>query len=414
MKKPATNKQALCPHQQSKAPDIVHQNVSFQENGAPYSDTFDDIYFDTESGCQQSQTVFIDGNDLRKRFEQVSGDFVIAETGFGTGLNFLLTLLCYQQALNDTLDKNSKTPVQLHFISTEKYPLTKEELTKSLALLPELATFSQQLIEQYPDQQTLEKLQKSLATDKIPQKASQKVPQISASFFDDRVTLSILLGDASEVLSQLAPKVHMRAQQQKIVDAWFLDGFSPAKNPEMWSDALFQQIGRLTKPQGTISTFTVAGFVRRGLQTVGFRLTKQPSQGKKKEILTGVFQQDANNGKSYQLRPIINKPQHVTIIGGGIASACAAYRLTQVGIKVTLYCGDDEIAQGASSNKIGALYPLLHQQQDEISLFYQQAFEHAREFYDQLLSQGAQFGHHWCGLLEVSHKEALVTRQQDF
>ncbi|MBO9489042.1 bifunctional tRNA (5-methylaminomethyl-2-thiouridine)(34)-methyltransferase MnmD/FAD-dependent 5-carboxymethylaminomethyl-2-thiouridine(34) oxidoreductase MnmC [Endozoicomonas sp. G2_1] len=419
MKKPSITKQAKSRHQHQNNDDsttakIAHQHVSFQKNGAPYSDTFDDIYFDTESGCQQSQTVFIDGNNLSKRFQQLTGQFTIAETGFGTGLNFLLTLACYQQALNDKLNKDCKTPSQLHFISTEKYPLTRAELTKSLALLPELRQLSQQLIEQYPDQQTLEKLQKSLTADNIQQKAQQKVPQINASFFDSQVTLTVLLGDASEVLSELAPKVHARAPQQKIVDAWFLDGFSPAKNPEMWSDALFGQIGRLTKPQGTISTFTVAGFVRRGLQDVGFRLAKQPSQGKKKEILTGVFQQDPDNGKSYQLRPIINKPQHVSIIGGGIASACAAYQLTKAGVKVTLYCSGDEIAQSASSNKIGALYPLLHQQQDEISLFYQQAFEHAREFYDHLLSQGAQFGHSWCGLLEVSHKEALVTRQQIF
>jgi tRNA 5-methylaminomethyl-2-thiouridine biosynthesis bifunctional protein len=127
-----------------------------------------------------------------------------------------------------------------------------------------------------------------------------------------------------------------------------------------------------------------------------------------------VIDQFKRINKGYQTRPSITKPEHVAIIGGGIASACLAYVLTQKNIKVTLYCKDEMVAQGASSNHIGALFPLIHQQVDEISLFYQQAFWHALKCYKDLYSKGFHFSHDWCGLLEISYKSALEKRQQVF
>ena len=104
--------------------------------------------------------------------------------------------------------------------------------------------------------------------------------------------------------------------------------------------------------------------------------------------------------------------KQIAIIGGGIASACAAYALCKQGINVTLYCKDNEIAQGASSNSIGALYPLLHQQQDNISDFYQQAFWRAKSLYTEVLEQGFHFSHQWCGVLDVAYKASLQNRQK--
>lgn len=118
--------------------------------------------------------------------------------------------------------------------------------------------------------------------------------------------------------------------------------------------------------------------------------------------------------QGYKTRPKINKPEHIAIIGGGIASACAAYALCKQGVNVTLYCKDDEIAQGASSNAIGALYPLLHQQQDNISDFYQQAFWRAKSLYSEIIDQGYHFSHQWCGVLEVAYKTSLQSRQKTF
>ena len=120
------------------------------------------------------------------------------------------------------------------------------------------------------------------------------------------------------------------------------------------------------------------------------------------------------NTQGYHLRPKITKPEQVIIIGGGIASACAAYSLTKQGVKVTLLCKDNDVAQGASSNAIGALYPLIHQQKDDISEFYQQAFWHAKSLYQEILTQGFYYNHDWCGLLDISYKTSLEKHQKRF
>lgn len=375
---------------------ISKASLIFQDNGAPYSGRFDDIYFDSKTGCEQSETVFIEANNIVERLKNNNDLFTIAETGFGTGLNFLLTLEAYKYAnpsnSKSTKKNNADLPIKkLHFISVEKYPLNKEHLAKSFLLFPHLAEFYQPLLEQYPEDIT-----------------SIESNSILFEFFDGAVSLIIYIGDATETYTAL------NSSKEGIIDAWYLDGFSPRKNPEMWSIELFSQIARLAKEQSTLSTFTIAGFVRRQLIEVGFRLEKIETSGVKKEVLSATFQQTKLIGKSYQTRPRITKPQHVAIIGGGIASACAAYFLTTQGVKVTLYCKDDTVAQGASSNDIGALYPLLHQKRDDISEFYETAFWHALHLYNSILDQGFNFAHQWCGLLEVSYKESLQKRQALF
>lgn len=378
-------------------PVASKSQLSFLQDGAPFCDRFDDIYFDSESGYQQSHEIFIESNDIIQRLLNTTGTLTIAETGFGTGLNFLLTLQAYQEAQKQT----SEQLPRLHFISVEKYPLSKVELTKSLAILPQLSDLTSQLIAVYPagNPDSFGELHQ-------------------CEFFNQKIKLTLLFDDASNGLAKLSPPrtkpLSHTIVKTELVDVWYLDGFSPAKNPAMWSDALFSQIARLSQEQATLSTFTVAGFVKRHLQAIGFRIRKRSSQGKKKEVLCATFQQNPNAGKGYQIRPNITKPQHVSLIGGGIASACAAYALTKQGIKVTLYCKDDVVAQGGSSNAIGALYPLLHQNQDDISLFYQQAFWRAKSLYQEVFQQGFEFSHQWCGLLEVSYKEALQKRQQSF
>lgn len=356
-------------------------HIRFQPDGSPYSEQFDDIYFDTESGFQQSEHVFVRGNNIEQRLSQATSEFTIGETGFGTGLNFLLTLKTYLE-----LSENKELST-LHFISTEKYPLTKEQLARSLDSLPEISYLSEMLVEVYPNEITKD---------------------CSFTLLNGKIKVSLLIDDSTVGLSKL------RTNKKGLVDAWYLDGFSPAKNPEMWQAPLFSEIARLSKEQATISTFTVAGHVRRKLIDVGFRLKKAPYVGNKSEILTGVYQQDSNKLQGFYIRPNITKPQHVSIVGGGIASACAAYSLVKQGIKVTVYCKDETIAQGASSNHIGALYPLIHQKKDEISCFYEKAFWHAKSYYQAILDLGFNFDHQWCGLLELSFTDALRKRQSGF
>lgn len=363
-------------------------NISFQSDGSPYSRQFNDIYFDSNQGTSQSERVFIDGNNISARLAKYPERFVIAETGFGTGLNFLLSLAVFYQ-LKQSQQGIATAKSTLHFISVEKYPLSKAQLIQSLSVLPQLTTFAQQLIEQYPETPN---------------------GNITLSFLGGSVTLQLIFDDATQGLASLNSE--KKPPNQAMVDAWFLDGFSPEKNPEMWHEGLFQQVARLSKEQATLATFTVSGKVRRQLIAAGFRVEKRQASGKKNEMLSAVFQQNPNSGKGYQQRPLISKPQHVSIIGGGIASACAAYALTKSGVKVTVYCQDFSVAQGASSNNIGAIYPLIHQQADDISLFYQRAFEQAVDYYQDIQAQGFNFDHDWCGLLEISYKPALALRQK--
>ncbi|MBU2892374.1 bifunctional tRNA (5-methylaminomethyl-2-thiouridine)(34)-methyltransferase MnmD/FAD-dependent 5-carboxymethylaminomethyl-2-thiouridine(34) oxidoreductase MnmC [Colwellia sp. D2M02] len=373
-------------------------HLHYRPDGSPYSQRFNDIYFDTQSGYQQSKEIFIDGNNITERLLQASDTVTIAETGFGTGLNFILTLQAYERAQKST---EKKLP-PLHFISVEKYPLSKAQLVKSLAILPQLANYSDLLIALYPQGDP----------DNFPNNLSIALPE---SFLDNNIKLTLLFDDATAALTAFEPHInHSRGKQKGLIDIWYLDGFSPAKNPDMWGSELFNQIARLSKAQASLTTFTVAGFVKRELQRIGYRTEKLILNGKKADAQRAIFQQNPITRKGYQLRPTITKPQHVSIIGGGIASACLSYALTKQGVKVTLYCKDMSVAQGASSNAIGALYPLFHQQSDDISLFYQHAFLHAKNLYQDLLKQGFHFAHDWCGLLEVSYKDSLVKRQQAF
>jgi len=366
---------------------ITSSKLTYQEDGSPYCQRFDDVYFDLESGTLQSDFIFIQKNQIKRRLASAEKTFTIAETGFGTGLNFLLTLQAYQEVQLDS----DRQIAPLHFISVEKYPLTKAQLEQSLSIFPQLQTLTRLLVDSYPESEP----------EHFPQ-------EFHADFISGNARLTLIFDDAAKGLSSL------KSLKQGLVDAWYLDGFTPAKNPDMWSKTLFSHIGRLSKDQATLTTFTVEGIVKKQLREIGFRLEKQPALGEEKEVFFGKMQNNPITRKGYQLRPRIIKPQHVSIIGGGIASACAAYALTKQGVNVTLYCKDMDVAQGGSSNAIGALFPLLHQQADDISCFYQQAFWRAKALYTEISKQGFSFSHQWCGLLEVSYKAALVKRQQAF
>lgn len=241
---------------------------------------------------------------------------------------------------------------RLHFISVEKYPLTQADLRKALAAWPELTPLSQPLIDQWP----------------LPVSGCHRL-----LFADGRIRLDLWFGDIKEMLPQVPHPA------TGLVDAWYLDGFSPAKNPEMWTQDLFDDLARLARPDATLSTFTCAGFVRRGLIAAGFAMKKVKGHGSKREMLAGV-----REGKVPQqsIAPWYARPTgregEVLIIGGGIASAMTALSLVERGRHVTLLCEDGEPASGASGNRQGALYPLLNGEHDALSRFYSLAFGFAR------------------------------------
>ncbi|WP_449557131.1 bifunctional tRNA (5-methylaminomethyl-2-thiouridine)(34)-methyltransferase MnmD/FAD-dependent 5-carboxymethylaminomethyl-2-thiouridine(34) oxidoreductase MnmC [Huaxiibacter chinensis] len=353
---------------------IQPANLEFNAEGTPVSRDFDDVYFSNDNGLEETRYVFLEGNHLTDRFPTHSRDiFVVAESGFGTGLNFLTLWQAFDQFRAAHPDATLK---RLHFISFEKFPLTVEDLTLAHQHWPELAPWASQLQAQWP----------------LPIEGCHRLLLGDAS-----VTLDLWLGDINALTDKLDD-----SHNQK-VDAWFLDGFAPSKNPDMWTEHLFRAMARLARPGATLATFTSAGFVRRGLQDAGFTMRKSKGFGRKREMLTGTMENDNALPLStpwYVRRASDNR--EAAIVGGGIASALLALALVQRGWQVTLYSADDAPAQGASGNRQGALYPLLSAHDPALSQFFPAAFTFARRFYDSL---PVAFDHDWCGVTQLGWNE---------
>lgn len=217
----------------------------------PRSDQFDDVYFSVQDGLAETRHVFLEGNRLSDVWAG-KDEFAICETGFGTGLNFLAVLNLYVDTPHD------KRPTKLHFISFEKYPLRREFIAEHLAHWGELSAQLDSLLSNYPDDLTCERYDLNIV---------------------DGVRLTLLFGDINAVMPNLEAEV----------DCWFLDGFKPSSNPDMWSDRVFENMARLSCTGTTFATFTAAGFVRRGLQAAGFEVQKVSGFGRKREMCVGRF-----------------------------------------------------------------------------------------------------------------------------
>ena len=209
-----------------------------------------------QMGLTNHVMYFCRQNQLEQRWQTLHDDFVIAETGFGTGLNFL--------AATELWLKTNQLNT-LHFISVDKHPLRQSDFIKSSALWPELTLYAQTLAENYP---------------------ALMPGWHRVRLFEGRVLLSLYFGDIDKFMHDSNFKA----------DAWFLDGFAPDKNQAMWSDTVYQHLFRLSHPGATLATYTAAGRVRRGLQAAGFNINKQKGYGNKRELLTGKYDDDYNEG----------------------------------------------------------------------------------------------------------------------
>ncbi|UPQ87228.1 bifunctional tRNA (5-methylaminomethyl-2-thiouridine)(34)-methyltransferase MnmD/FAD-dependent 5-carboxymethylaminomethyl-2-thiouridine(34) oxidoreductase MnmC [Vibrio sinaloensis] len=356
---------------------ITHAQLGWNEAGTPVSDQFDDVYFSNVNGLEETRYVFLQQNHLPQRWQEYDQRrFVIAETGFGTGLNFLAVWQWFTQFRQQHPDSPLK---ELHFVSFEKYPLSKNDLEKAHQAWPELAEFAAKLQQYYPI----------------------AVPECHRIVLDDgAITLDLWFGDIKQCLPQVP------VPDQGLVDAWFLDGFAPSKNPDMWSQTLFDGMAKLAKQDCTCATFTAAGFVRRGLIDAGFEMNKVKGFGTKREMLAGALnhKQPYTNIKPWFHRYSSASANSVAIIGGGIASATLAKALTRRGKQVTLYCQDAKPAQGASGNRQGAVYPLLNGDHSGVSRVFAPAFLFARQFVEQS-AQECNFDHQWCGVTQLMWDE---------
>ncbi|MEP3297635.1 MAG: tRNA (5-methylaminomethyl-2-thiouridine)(34)-methyltransferase MnmD [Pseudoruegeria sp.] len=211
-------------------------NLEWRDGAIPVSKQFDDPYFSIENGLEETRFVFLQGNQLPTRF---APGFHIAELGFGTGLNMLAALLSWR-------DANIEGP--LRFTSFEAFPMEAPDIKRALEAFPEAASIAGSFLEQWS------KGQRQIVTDDL--------------------IATICIGDARDTLNTW----------DHSADAWFLDGFSPAKNPELWGADLMTEVARHTKPNGTAATYTAAGFVRQGLSEAGFTVSRIKGYGRKRHM----------------------------------------------------------------------------------------------------------------------------------
>ncbi|SHO55879.1 bifunctional tRNA (5-methylaminomethyl-2-thiouridine)(34)-methyltransferase MnmD/FAD-dependent 5-carboxymethylaminomethyl-2-thiouridine(34) oxidoreductase MnmC [Vibrio quintilis] len=356
---------------------LQHAQLDWNESGTPVSDQFDDVYFSNHNGLEETRYVFLHQNYLPERWHDFRKQrFVIGETGFGTGLNFLVAWQYFDRFRQENPQAQLQ---QLHFISFEKYPLSRVDLVKSHQAWPELGEYASALQNHYPS----------------------AVPECHRIVFaDGAVTLDLWFGDIQDCMPQLPVSKH------GLIDAWFLDGFAPGKNPDMWNQTIFNQMAKLGREDATCATFTAAGFVRRGLNEAGFKMQKVKGFGTKREMLAGQLEHPSGwtNTPPWYAYQSVSDINDIAIIGGGIATAALAKSLTRRGIKVSVYCQDQHLAQGASGNRQGALYPLLNAVHDPLSRIFAGSFLFARQFFDQC-AMDIRFDHQWCGVTQLMWDE---------
>ncbi len=349
-------------------PPSPFAELTWNEAGQPFSTEFGDVYFSQESGLEESRYVFLKHNALPERWAalQPGAHFCIGETGFGTGLNFLCAWQLWDQI--------APADANLHFVSTEKHPLSAVDMQRALVLWPELQHWAMQLAGHYADL------------------APGWQHFVLA---DGRVTLTLLIGDLFDTLPEL----------DATVDAWFLDGFAPAKNPQMWQPALYQQMARLSAPGATLATFTSVGEVKRGLRAAGFRVGRVKGFGSKRHMLAGALDTRAEQPwtSPWYARPTapFKAGRSVIVVGAGLAGCCTAWSLANRGWRVTLIERHASEAQEASGNPQGILYCKLSPHQTPLSRFVQASYGYGLRLLHQVLPQGPD---NWeaCGVLQLA------------
>lgn len=394
-------------------PYFIQSATLSWEKGIPCADDYGDVYFSKDNGLAESQYVFLQHNRLAERWStldpKLSGRFTLCESGFGTGLNFLLAWQLWQQS--------APASWTLHYISSEKHPLTPQDLQNAHSHWPSLSHLAGQLQAAYPP--------------RLPGHHRRH-------FANKKVCLDLLLGDIVDTLPALldqqydvAGSCQSNASENDtkaatgLIDAWFLDGFAPASNPDMWQDTLFNSMRRLSREGATFATFTSAGVVKRGLKAAGFDVRKVKGYGRKREMLCGEFHvspsdlaEDLPAEKTVPPRKgaiAWHQPQalapirSVTIIGGGLAGCSTARALAERGIAVRLIERNPQLAAAASGNPQGILYTKLSPEAGALNQFTLHSFLYALHHYRRLAEQH-DFIHDFCGVLQVpgSEREAAL------
>ncbi len=335
--------------------------LAFAADGTPYSPAYDDVYHSAEGGLAQAQHVFLQGNGLPGRWRGRRA-FTILETGFGFGLSFLATWRAWRE--------DAAHCERLHFVSIEKHPFQFTDLEVLFRNFPQLENESTQLTARWP----------------------MLVPGMHRMEFEGgNVVLTLFLGDIADGLPQL----------QLSADAIFLDGFSPAKNPDMWAPALLRHLGRLAAPGATLATWSVAGPVRSALEGAGFAVEKAEGFGTKREMLRGHIVRAVRGDIARAKRSAI-------VIGAGIAGAAACERLAARGWQVTLIEKHAAAAQEASGNPAGVFHPVVSPDDSLFARFTRASFLFLLHHWKAL------GGVEWerCGVLQMARNAEEKASQQ--
>jgi tRNA 5-methylaminomethyl-2-thiouridine biosynthesis bifunctional protein len=340
------------------------------------------------SAIDTIHSAFINPSRLQERWQQHEGSFTLVETEFGSGLNFILTWLewvAFQETQNQTKSQQKKSN-HLHFISIEKSPLDRDQLIQALALFPQLKHLSDQLITEYP------LLVKGFH---------------SLQFKDQNLSLTLIFDDINSALPQLNGPV----------DAWYLDGFTPSKNPDMWTDTLYESIAQLSKENTTITTSAANEDIHCRLNAAGFKMDKVSDFNIKPERMYGEFIRSQGPLASTfdHIKPWL-KPKPITIkkiaiIGAGIAGCTTAYALARRGIAVTVI-DKHGIATEASGNPQGAMYAKLAAGEATHSEIYVQGYLQSLRWLQQHLKTGDGWDN--CGLIQLASTEKEALRQKKF
>jgi tRNA 5-methylaminomethyl-2-thiouridine biosynthesis bifunctional protein len=330
---------------------LVPARLAFQE-GIPYSEAFGDVYHSAGGGPAQALHVFLRGNGLPERWAGRER-FVILETGFGAGINFLATWQAWR--------RDPARCRRLHFISVEKHPFALSDLRDFLSRYPDLKREAGELEAGWP----------------------LLVPGAQRLEFDGgNVVLTLFFAD-----------IKVTRELRLAADAFYLDGFAPDRNPEMWSPALLRNLSRLAAPDATAATWSVASQVRMSLQATGFAVEKRPGFGGKREMLVARYEKQGQTPFSLQ--------RTAAVVGAGLAGAAVCERLCARGWDVTLYERHAAPAQEASGNHAGTFHPIITPDDSVFARLTRAGFLHAVTNWKRL--EGVRWDR--CGVLQLARDE---------
>ncbi|NIF79855.1 bifunctional tRNA (5-methylaminomethyl-2-thiouridine)(34)-methyltransferase MnmD/FAD-dependent 5-carboxymethylaminomethyl-2-thiouridine(34) oxidoreductase MnmC [Paraburkholderia sp. Cy-641] len=344
---------------------LIPAVLAFRDNGNPFSPLYDDIYHSAVGALEQAEYVFLRGNALPGRWQN-RRTFTVLETGFGMGINFLVTWAAWRA--------DPSRCERLHFVSIEKQPFSADDLRRVYA-----KTLSEPLIA-------------SLA-DTLAHAWPMLVPGTHRLEFEGgRVVLTLVFADAADSL----PALRLRA------DAFYLDGFAPAKNPELWSPVIFKSLARVAGEGATFSTYSSAGDVKRALTQCGFEYRKVDGFGWKRAMLVGHFAPRWRVRRYEPPAPFAHAERHAVVIGAGLAGCAVIERLAARGWRVTSLERHASVAQDASGNPAGVFHPMISRDDSVASRVTRAGFLYTLNRWAALEAAGHRLARGGEGLLQIA------------